>query len=174
MCPVSVNLRLPLARSQILTVLSPAPVQNHWFLGSTATARTHPKWPDITRISFQGACQTGLICGTVFDRMVRLLDGRFRCAVPAPAAPALAPPPGAEGRKARAVDAPPAAFAPLDGIPSINFMVPASAPSAAPTSGLAVVGGTPPRIRPLFKAPAAAACLVARACGSSRTSSYSA
>jgi hypothetical protein len=35
-----------------LMTLSPAPVANHWFPGSTATLRTQPRWPEITRRSF--------------------------------------------------------------------------------------------------------------------------
>lgn len=39
--------------------LSAEPVANHSFPGSTATQRTHPKWPDITRYNFHGACHFG-------------------------------------------------------------------------------------------------------------------
>mmetsp|Transcript_10937 Transcript_10937/g.26270 ORF Transcript_10937/g.26270 Transcript_10937/m.26270 type:complete len:230 (-) Transcript_10937:160-849(-) len=60
MWPVSVSLSSPDARSQTFSVLSPAPVTNHSFPGSTQTQRTHPRCPEITRISFHGACQSGL------------------------------------------------------------------------------------------------------------------
>mmetsp|Transcript_9485 Transcript_9485/g.19646 ORF Transcript_9485/g.19646 Transcript_9485/m.19646 type:complete len:215 (-) Transcript_9485:279-923(-) len=59
-CPVRVSLSWPEARSQILMVRSALPVQNHSLLGSTAIERTQPKCPEITRYSFQGACQSGL------------------------------------------------------------------------------------------------------------------
>jgi len=52
MCPVKLSLSSPLAKSQILTTLSPAPVANQVFPGSTATLRTQPRWPDMTRMSF--------------------------------------------------------------------------------------------------------------------------
>ena len=42
-----------------LIVLSPEPVANHSLLGSTAMHRTHPRCPEITRISFQGGCHFG-------------------------------------------------------------------------------------------------------------------
>src|SRR3954467_15504482 len=64
-CPVSVTRSCPDAKSQILIVLSPAPLANHSLFGSTASARPHPKCPEITRISFHGACQSGLTCRTV-------------------------------------------------------------------------------------------------------------
>jgi hypothetical protein len=42
-CPVRLSFSSPLAKFQILITLSPAPVANHWFPGSTATLRTHPR-----------------------------------------------------------------------------------------------------------------------------------
>lgn len=42
-CPVSETFSSPLARSQILMTLSPAPVANHWLPGSTATERIQPR-----------------------------------------------------------------------------------------------------------------------------------
>lgn len=76
-CPVSDSLSSPDAKSQIyacgvqrtefskmvvtldrelesltLISLSPAPVANHWLPGSTVTARTHPKCPELTLESF--------------------------------------------------------------------------------------------------------------------------
>ena len=42
-----------------LIVLSPEPVANHSLLGSTVMHRTHPRCPEITRISFQGGCHFG-------------------------------------------------------------------------------------------------------------------
>jgi hypothetical protein len=59
MCPVSVSFNAPLARSQILIVRSALPVANHSFEGSTATLRTQPWCPLITRYSFQGARHSG-------------------------------------------------------------------------------------------------------------------
>ena len=50
----------PDARFQILMTRSPAPVANHLFPGSTATLRTHPKCPEMTRTSFHGAWYVGL------------------------------------------------------------------------------------------------------------------
>jgi hypothetical protein len=41
-----------LVPSLTLITRSPAPVANHWFPGSTATARTQPIWPEMTRDSF--------------------------------------------------------------------------------------------------------------------------
>lgn len=43
MWPVKESFRVPDAKSHILMIRSPAPVQNHWFPGSTATALTQPK-----------------------------------------------------------------------------------------------------------------------------------
>lgn len=54
MWPVNDNLSAPDAKSQILMTRSPAPVANHVFPGSTATLRTQPKWPEMTRTSFHG------------------------------------------------------------------------------------------------------------------------
>src|SRR5712672_2903143 len=39
---------------------SPAPVASHLFPGSTATLRTQPKCPEMTRTSFHGAWYVGL------------------------------------------------------------------------------------------------------------------
>mmetsp|Transcript_49417 Transcript_49417/g.139041 ORF Transcript_49417/g.139041 Transcript_49417/m.139041 type:complete len:210 (+) Transcript_49417:769-1398(+) len=57
--PVSDNFSVPLAKSQILINLSLPEEANHSFVGSTATVRTQPSWPDKTLISFHGGCQTG-------------------------------------------------------------------------------------------------------------------
>jgi hypothetical protein len=73
-CPVSVTFKLPDAKSHILIVLSPAPLANHLLSGSTASARTHPKCPEITRMSFQGACQSGRGCRYASFR-TKLIDG---------------------------------------------------------------------------------------------------
>src|SRR5436190_21974327 len=73
MCPVRVSRRFPDARSQILIVLSPAPLANHSLPGSTVRALTQPRCPDITRISFHGACHSGLACCT-FGLRTRLVD----------------------------------------------------------------------------------------------------
>mmetsp|Transcript_10077 Transcript_10077/g.20370 ORF Transcript_10077/g.20370 Transcript_10077/m.20370 type:complete len:209 (+) Transcript_10077:730-1356(+) len=59
MCPVSVSLSTPDARSHTLMVRSAEPVTNHSLVGSTAIARTHPRCPETTRISFHGACHSG-------------------------------------------------------------------------------------------------------------------
>ena len=80
MCPVNVSFSVPVARSQILIVLSPAPEANHWLPGSVARARTHPRCPEMTLKSFQGACQSGFCCRTVSLR-TRLEEGVFLCGV---------------------------------------------------------------------------------------------
>mmetsp|Transcript_56244 Transcript_56244/g.131844 ORF Transcript_56244/g.131844 Transcript_56244/m.131844 type:complete len:279 (+) Transcript_56244:876-1712(+) len=59
-CPVRDSFSVPLARSQIFMRRSLPEDANHSFVGSTATVRTQPSWPDITRISFHGGCHTGL------------------------------------------------------------------------------------------------------------------
>eukprot|EP00418_Pyrodinium_bahamense_P050532 CAMPEP_0179165926 /NCGR_PEP_ID=MMETSP0796-20121207/81504_1 /TAXON_ID=73915 /ORGANISM="Pyrodinium bahamense, Strain pbaha01" /LENGTH=145 /DNA_ID=CAMNT_0020868497 /DNA_START=788 /DNA_END=1226 /DNA_ORIENTATION=+ len=60
MWPVSESFSVPLARSQILISRSFPEDANHSFVGSTATQRTQPSWPESTRISFQGGCHVGL------------------------------------------------------------------------------------------------------------------
>ena len=75
-----VSLRVPDARSQILIVRSPAPDANHWFPGSTARARTQPRWPEMTRKSFHGACHCGF-CWRTVSRRTRLVDVVVRCGV---------------------------------------------------------------------------------------------
>lgn len=57
--PVSDSFNLPLAKSQIFITRSAAPVANHSLPGSTAAHRTHPKWPEMTRYNFHGACHFG-------------------------------------------------------------------------------------------------------------------
>lgn len=69
MWPVNDNLSAPDAKSQILITRSPAPVANHVFPGSTATLRTHPKWPEMTRTSFHGGWYVGLTVRTVLWRV---------------------------------------------------------------------------------------------------------
>jgi hypothetical protein len=59
-CPVRVTFSVPDARSHTLMVRSADPVTNHSLPGSTAAHRTHPRCPEMTRISFQGACHLGL------------------------------------------------------------------------------------------------------------------
>jgi hypothetical protein len=44
-------------------------VANHWLPGSTATLRTHPKCPEMTRTSFQGAWYVGLIVRVVLCKV---------------------------------------------------------------------------------------------------------
>mmetsp|Transcript_82389 Transcript_82389/g.191344 ORF Transcript_82389/g.191344 Transcript_82389/m.191344 type:complete len:248 (-) Transcript_82389:123-866(-) len=60
MWPVNDSFSVPLARSQILMSLSLPEEANHSLVGSTATHRTQPSWPESTRMSFQGGCHTGL------------------------------------------------------------------------------------------------------------------
>jgi hypothetical protein len=73
--------------------LSAEPVANHSLPGSTATQRTHPKWPDITRYNFHGACHFGF--GMVGARrgmmlcIILLAAGAGTCTRPPPG-PALA------------------------------------------------------------------------------------
>ena len=55
-CPVNVSFSCPFTRSQNFIVLSLEPVTKNLFIGSTAMQRTHPEWPLMTRLSFQGAC----------------------------------------------------------------------------------------------------------------------
>src|ERR1700733_6133627 len=73
MWPVSVSRKLPEAKPHILIVLSPAPLANHSLPGSTARALTQPKCPEITRMSFHGACHSGLGC-CMFGLRTRLVD----------------------------------------------------------------------------------------------------
>lgn len=86
MCPVSVSFRPPVAKSQILIVRSPAPDANHLLPGSTARARTQPRWPEMTLINFHGGCHSGLTGCIVFGP----LDARLIfcccccCCSPAP------------------------------------------------------------------------------------------
>ena len=54
MWPVRDSLSEPKARSQIFMTWSPAPVANQVFSGSTAMLWTHPRWPEMTWMSFQG------------------------------------------------------------------------------------------------------------------------
>jgi hypothetical protein len=68
MCPVKLNLSSPLARSHIFITRSPAPVTNHLFPGSTATLRTQPKCPEMTRTNFQGGWYVGFIVRVVLCR----------------------------------------------------------------------------------------------------------
>lgn len=69
MWPVMDNLSSPVARFQILMILSPAPVANHSFPGSTATARTHPRWPDRTLCSFHCGWKSGFTARASFRRI---------------------------------------------------------------------------------------------------------
>ncbi len=52
MWPVKLNFSSPEAMSQTLMTRSPAPDTNHLFPGSTATDLTHPRCPEMTRMSF--------------------------------------------------------------------------------------------------------------------------
>lgn len=52
---------------------SAEPVTNQSFVGSTATARTQPRWPEMTRLSFHGACHLGLGTSVARRRMSALL-----------------------------------------------------------------------------------------------------
>mmetsp|Transcript_22014 Transcript_22014/g.74034 ORF Transcript_22014/g.74034 Transcript_22014/m.74034 type:complete len:388 (+) Transcript_22014:235-1398(+) len=114
MCPVSVSLSLPVASSQILMVRSLEPVANHSLVGSTAIARTQPRWPEMTRMSFHGGCQSGFGRGFAARRPMSkfLLAGGARTSAPSldPAAgsgPAAAP--------AGSTCVPPPASTPPDG-----------------------------------------------------------
>lgn len=95
--PVSVSFRFPDARSQIysspppadtLIVRSAEPVTNHSLLTSIDTQRTQPRWPAITRASFQGACHSGTgafssrVRRTSADDYGQLDPSRIRCATP--------------------------------------------------------------------------------------------
>lgn len=79
-----VSRNAPVARFQILIVRSPAPLANHWLFGSTAKARTHPRCPEITRISFQGACHSGRCCWVADGLWTKLLGRPSPAAAPAP------------------------------------------------------------------------------------------
>jgi len=119
-CPVRVSRKFPEARSHILIVRSPAPLANHSLPGSTARLLTQPRWPDITRINFHGACHSGFGCCTVCFR-TRLDDGRFLCGV---GPLAFGPPPVPWDRSASAVDeASFEAASDFAGIPSISLVV---------------------------------------------------
>jgi hypothetical protein len=120
-CPVSVSFNWPDARSQILMVRSPAPEANHWLFGSTASARTQPRCPLMTRCSFHGACQSGRGCANILSgrRLSDMFCGSLRFWVLPPAAVLV--PVGLFRDKTRAPElAPPAAPLPA-GIPSINL-----------------------------------------------------
>jgi hypothetical protein len=65
MWAVSESFSSPEARSHILMTRSPAPVENHWLPGFTATLRTQPRWPNITRTTFRGAWYVGFIARVV-------------------------------------------------------------------------------------------------------------
>lgn len=69
MWPVRESLSAPDARSQILMTRSPAPVANHWLPGSTATLRTQPRWPEMTRTSFHWGWYVGLTVRVVLWRV---------------------------------------------------------------------------------------------------------
>ena len=158
-----VRRREPEARSQILIVRSPAPLANHWFPGSTARLLTQPKCPEITRMSFQGACHSGFGCWAVCLR-TRLVEGRLRSG----AGPlACDPDPIVPVRRVNALDDPVTLLiSDLTGMPSINFTV---CESAELSSSARVLG----RFRRAAADAAALACFAARAGGSSRKSSYS-
>merc|ERR1719189_1103039 len=75
--PVKDSFSLPLARSQIFTSLSLPDDANHSFVGSMATVRTQPSWPDRTRMSFHGGCQTGfgISCLVTFGITCTVVEG---------------------------------------------------------------------------------------------------
>lgn len=165
MWPVSVSFSVPDARSQILIVRSPAPDANHWFPGSMASARTQPRWPDITRMSFHGGCHSGFCCRTVSLR-TKLEPGRFLCGVgPFAFGGSFVPEPLA--RSVRAVEEEEKA---LDG---------AKWADETPSIILAILGSLACSSvfgffrRASAEAAAAFACFAARAAGSSLTSAYS-
>lgn len=61
-------------------VRSADPLANHWLSGSTANERTQPMCPLMTRITFQGACQSGRACLTV-SFLTNALEGVPRVGV---------------------------------------------------------------------------------------------
>lgn len=163
MWPVRVRRNEPEARSQILIVRSPAPLANHWFPGSTARLLTQPRCPEITRMSFQGACHSGFGCCAVCLR-TRLVEGRFRCRA---GSLACDPDPILPVRKVNAVEDPMTALtSALTSIPSINSAVCKSAILSSSAWVLA-------RFRRAAADAAAFACFAAIVGGSSRKSSYS-
>mmetsp|Transcript_43860 Transcript_43860/g.138848 ORF Transcript_43860/g.138848 Transcript_43860/m.138848 type:complete len:590 (-) Transcript_43860:160-1929(-) len=121
MCPVSVSFSVPDARSQTLIVRSAEPVAYHWLVGSTATQRTQPRWPEMTRISFHGACHSG------FGRSC-LASRRRGTSRVLPGGTALLPP-----LLLGATTAPPALL-PAPGPVSISFPLPAAPPDAPPAA----------------------------------------
>jgi hypothetical protein len=94
-CPVSVSFKVPEAKSQILIVRSAEPVAYQELVGSTATHRTQPMWPEMTRIIFHGACHSGLgkSCRASRRRGIsRVLPGGMAALAPAPPLGATTPP----------------------------------------------------------------------------------
>ena len=59
--------------ARTLIVRSAEPVTNHSLVGSTAMHRTQPRWPEITRIIFHGACHSG------FGRLLCVLRRGMMC-----------------------------------------------------------------------------------------------
>lgn len=150
-------------------VRSPAPLANHSLPGSTARLRTHPRWPEITRISFQGACHSGFGCCT-FCRRTKLEDGRFLFS-PGPLAGPPCPYPFAAPRSASAMDPsadePPSLFSSADAaMPSIILTMWGSEGSSPSSLALGF-------FRRATIDAVAEACFAASAGGSSLTSSYS-
>ena len=162
MWPVSVSLRVPVARSQILIVRSPAPEANHSFPGSIANALTQPKWPLMTLNSFHGACHCGFCCRTVSLR-TKLLDGVFRCGV-GPFALGGACAPAVPCILVSAVDVPFTCGRDRSDMPSIIFAICGSLAWSSVRAFFCRLANAPC---------CALACFCASAAGSSLTSAYS-
>lgn len=141
--------------SQILIVRSPAPDANHLLSGSTARARTQPRWPDITRISFHGGCQSGFGCA------VGRSDRRASCW---PGVCCDVEEDGLLRERTRAFDVRPPPFAATTaaGMPSISFRVDSSGASSVVLGAAAF----------FFRGPAVG-ILEAMTSGRVRTSLYS-
>ena len=127
---------------------------------------THPRWPDMTRMSFHGGCQSGLSC-CILCLWMRVDDGMLLCDVDplvVHCVPALSPLP----RTTNAELTPPPApgVSALGAIFSISLVVFGSDKAPSCCSGFVL-------FRRFAAAEAALACLAANAGGNSRTPSYS-
>lgn len=71
--PVRVSINVPFTKSQNFIVLSLDPVAKNLFIGSTAMHLTQPVCPEITLLSFHGACHSTFI----FFRSLRLIAVSF-------------------------------------------------------------------------------------------------
>ena len=168
MWPVRVSLSCPEARSQILIVRSALPVANHSFVGSTATQRTQPRWPESTRMSFHGARHSGVATCTARRRFARVVaacvlsptasssasalePGRFR--LPAAAA--------AGSTSASAVEVGSAADAPPPAAPGFDAIAACRAASSRTTCAVSLSSSGTAAAAPAAPAPAPAAAAAA-------------